>query len=200
MVVISCGALAQELVELQKLNNWFSFDLRCIPAQIHNSPKKIPALVEKKIIEAKQENHEVFVAFADCGTGGQLDTVLERHQVKRLPGAHCYQFYAGTDVFEDFMNQELGTFFLTDFLARHFDALILEGMGINKYPELKEMYFGNYKRLVYLSQTNPPKCLEYAQKAAGSLGLEFHHHYTGFGGLASSLKKTMENSVSGKAI
>lgn len=193
MVIIACGALAKEMVELQKLNHWDHIELRCIPAQIHNYPKKIPDLVETKIIEAKKEGKQVYVAFADCGTGGQLDKVLERHQVTRLPGAHCYEFYATSSVFKDLMEQELGSFFLTDFLARHFDNLILEGMGINKYPELEQMYFANYKRLVYLAQSHNPDLLTRAQAAAQRLGLEFEHRYTGFGDFESSLMMVNKN-------
>lgn len=194
MVVIACGALAKELVTLKKLNNWTVIDLRCIPAQIHNYPKKIAAAVEAKIIEAKREGHEVFVAFADCGTGGQLDAILERHNVERLPGAHCYEFYATPSIFDNLMEQELGTFFLTDFLARHFDTLILEGLGINKYPELEQLYFAHYKRLVYLSQSHNPELLQRAKKAAQRLGLEFKHRHTGFGQLETTLNVVMNKS------
>jgi len=197
MVIIACGALAKEIVELQKLNNWDHIDLRCIPAQIHNYPKKIAGLVEEKIIEATSEGQKVFVAFADCGTGGQLDTVIEKHNVERLPGAHCYEFYSGSSVFNALMEEELGTFFLTDFLARHFDSLILEGMGINKHPQLQEMYFAHYKKLVYLSQSKNPDLLERAKKAADRLELSFEHRYTGFGDLGTTLSTVMTNSIAG---
>ncbi len=191
MVVIACGALAKEIIALQKLNHW-NFDLRCIPASIHNHPEQIPKKVEEKIIEAQSQGHEVFIAFADCGTGGQLDSLIERYGVTRLPGAHCYEFYATADIFKQLQDEELGTFYLTDFLARHFDALILEGMGINKYPELQEMYFAHYKRLIYLAQNNNPELLERAKAAAKRLGLEFELRYTGFGQLASSLQMLSE--------
>ena len=199
MVIIACGALAKEIVELQRLNNWTHIDLRCIPAQIHNYPKKIAGLVEEKIIAAKKEGRKIFVAFADCGTGGQLDSLIEHHKVERLPGAHCYEFYASTPVFNELMNEELGTFFLTDFLARHFESLILEGMGINKYPELKEMYFANYKKLTYLSQSQNPELLERAKKAAECLNLSFEHRPTGFGDLAKTLTTVINNSSAGGA-
>ena len=200
MVIIACGALAREIIELQKLNEWSHIDLRCIPAQIHNYPKKIANAVEEKIIEVKKEGKDMFVAFADCGTGGQLDAVLERHQVKRLPGAHCYEFYATSPLFNDLMEKELGTFFLTDFLARHFDALILEGMGINEYPELQDMYFAHYTKLVYLSQGYNPYLLKNAQKAAERLGLKFEHRHTGFGDLETSLNVIMNSTSTGGAV
>ncbi len=186
MVVIACGALANEIIQLQRLNHWSFFELECIPAQIHNHPEQIPELVKAKILKAKSEAKEVFVAFADCGTGGLLDKVLREFEVSRLPGAHCYEFYATSAVFEALSEEELGSFYLTDFLARHFDKLVIEGLGIRKYPELKEMYFGNYKRLVYLAQTENLDLLNRAKIAAEQLGLEFHSRYTGYGTLATS--------------
>jgi Protein of unknown function (DUF1638) len=186
LAVIACGALAKEILELKRLNGWV-FELTCVPAAIHNRPQDIPEAVEKKIIEAKAKGQSVYVAFADCGTGGQLDTVLSNYGVERLPGAHCYEFYSGTQVFLEMMEQELGTFFLTDFLARHFEALVIKGLAIDRHPELKAMYFGHYKRLIYLAQSHDPDLLSRAQAAANTLGLEFEHRYTGFGNLETSL-------------
>jgi hypothetical protein len=186
LVVIACGALAKEILEIQRVNN-LSFELTCIPAAIHNTPQEIPQAVEKKILEAKENNKEVFVAFADCGTGGQLDTVLNKHAVQRLPGAHCYEFYSTSLVFSEMMEQEIGTFFLTDFLARHFEVLVIKGLGMDKHPELMSMYFGNYKRLVYLSQSHDDDLMLRAKQAAQKLGLEFIHRYTGFGDLEHHL-------------
>ena len=189
MVVIACGALANEIVQLQKLNNWSFFELECIPAQIHNQPEQIPERVKAKIQVARAKGREVFVAFADCGTGGLLDKVLAEFEVERLPGAHCYEFYASSAVFEALCEEELGSFYLTDFLARHFDRLVLQGLGLNKHPELKKVYFAHYKRLVYLAQTINPDLQSRAQKAAQQLGLEFHTRYTGYGNLARSLSQ-----------
>ena len=162
LMIIACGALAKEILELQRLNH-LSFELTCIPAAIHNRPQEIPAAVEKKILEAKANNQEIFVAFADCGTGGQLDVVLDQYGIQRLPGAHCYEFYSTSLVFLEMMEQEIGRFFLTDFLARHFEALVIKGFGIDKHPELMPMYFGNYKRLVYLSQSHDQDLVSRAQ-------------------------------------
>lgn len=186
LLVIACGALAKEILELQRLNDWV-FDLICIPAAIHNRPRDIPGAVEKKILEAKEKGQQVFVAFADCGTGGQLDTVLDKYNVERLPGAHCYEFYATSPIFLDMMAQEIGTFYLTDFLARHFDTLVVKGLGIDKHPALMSVYFGHYKRLVYLSQSQDEDLILRAKGAAQRLGLEFMQHYTGFGDLEGSL-------------
>ena len=186
VVVIACGAVAREVIALKTLNDW-DFELTCVPAQLHNRPDKIPQAVEQKILEAKVQNKAIFVAFADCGTGGQLDKVLEEYNVERLPGAHCYEFFASSDVFAELHDQEPGTFYLTDFLVRHFDALVVRGLGLEQHPQLLEIYFGNYKRLVYLAQSHDEGLLERARKAAERLGLEFTHHYTGFGTLETSL-------------
>jgi hypothetical protein len=186
-VVIACGALAKELLELNRLNNW-SLELQCIPATIHNTPSEIPNAVEQKIIKAKAEGKTVFVAFADCGTGGLLDKVLEHHEVKRLSGAHCYEFFATSHLFLELTEQEPATFFLTDFLVTSFDHLVIKGLGLNRYPELLSTYFGNYKRLVYLAQSRDEVLLEKAQDAARRLGLEFEVRYTGFGQLETSLE------------
>jgi hypothetical protein len=186
LVVIACGALAKEILEIQRINN-LSFELGCIPAAIHNTPQDIPEAVEKKILEAKENNKEVFVAFADCGTGGLLDTLLNKHMVQRLPGAHCYEFYSTSPVFLEMVEQEIGTFFLTDFLARHFEVLVIKGLGLDKHPELMPMYFGHYKRLVYLAQSHDDDLFLRAKAAAQKLGLEFIHRYTGFGDLEYSL-------------
>jgi hypothetical protein len=185
VVVIACGALAREILELQRLNNW-ELELQCIPATIHNRPSEIPDAVEAKIAKAKAEGKSVFVAFADCGTGGLLDKVLERHNVERLPGSHCYEFFATSQVFLELTEQEPATFFLTDFLAKNFDHLVIKGLGLDRYPELLETYFGNYKRLVYLAQARDEVLLGKAQKAAQRLRLEFEVRYTGFGDLEKS--------------
>ena len=111
----------------------------------------------RTVIEDKREDFEqIFVAYADCGTGGLLDKVLAEYDIDRLSGSHCYEFFAGSPAFDDLVEAEVGTFYLTDFLARHFDRLIRTGLGIDEHPELMPMYFGNYKRLVYLSQSQSP--------------------------------------------
>jgi len=130
----------------------------------------------------------MLVAYGDCGTGGHLDAGLQSHQVERLPGAHCYSFFTGQDTFSELAEEELGTFFLTDYLAWHFDRLILETLGINKHPELRDMYFGNYTRMLYLAQTENKERLEQAQKAANAINLPFDVHYTGLLPLQQALQ------------
>jgi hypothetical protein len=191
-VVIACGALAKELLELQRLNAW-TFDLECVSATIHNTPGKIPSAVEAKIVTAKAEGKSVFVAFADCGTGGLLNKVLDKYRVERLPGAHCYEFFATSQVFLELTDQEPATFFLTDFLVKNFEHLVLKGLGLDRYPELLTTYFGNYKHLVYLAQSRDELLLQKAQSAAQRLRLEFEVRYTGFGELEASLNMWLQS-------
>jgi len=182
-LVIACGALAREITDLKRANNWRHMTVQCLPAEFHNYPDKIPDAVRAKIREMRADYDQVFVAYADCGTGGLLDRVLEEEGVARIPGAHCYQFYAGTPLFESLADAEPGTFYLTDFLSRHFDRLIWKGLGIDRHPQLADEYFRNYKKLVYLAQVEDDDLLARARHAADKLGLAFEHRVTGYGDL-----------------
>jgi hypothetical protein len=195
-LVIACGALAHEIVALQRLNGWDHLEVTCLPAELHNRPEKIPAAVREKIRQNKARHASIFVAYADCGTGGQLDAVLQEEGVERIPGAHCYEFFAGSAAFAALAEAEPGTFYLTDFLAWHFERLVMQGLGIDKHPELMPLYFGNYRRLVYLSQLASPERLADARAAAVRLGLEFEHRVTGYGDLEHSLRRASEGVVS----
>ena len=190
-LLIACGALAREIQHLIDINGWIDVDVQCLPADLHNRPDQIPKRVLDKFQSNRDRYADIFVAYADCGTGGLLDGMLERLGVERLRGAHCYQFYAGSDVFEQLHDAEPGTFYLTDFLARHFDRLIMDELGLNRHPELKQTYFGNYTRLLYLSQTERPELITKARSAADRLGLEFEHRSTGFGELETGLDRFM---------
>ncbi len=184
MLVIGCGALARELVELTRpLPN---VDVACLPPSLHNRPDGIPGAVRAKI-RGSRGYARIFVAYADCGTGGLLDRVIDDEGVERLPGAHCYEVFAGRTDFARLAEEEPGTFWLTDFLARNFDRLVIQGLGIDRHPELKAIYFNNYRRLVYLSQTDDPGLVAMARRAADRLGLAFEHRHTGYGELASSI-------------
>lgn len=178
-LLIACGALARELVELLRRNNWNHIRIQCLPAELHNRPEQIPAAVEAAIKQYRDDYEHVFVAYADCGTGGLLDRVLEQYGVERIAGAHCYEFFAGASIFENLAEAELGTFYLTDFLVRHFDRLVVEGLGLDQHPELRDSYFGNYKKVVYLSQSGSSKLSELAREQSTYLGLEFAEHFTG---------------------
>ena len=163
--------------------------LACLPAQLHNRPERIPEAVRARIGEARGRYARIKVAYADCGTGGQLDKVLDRYGVSRLPGAHCYEFYSGSDVFEALADEEPGTFYLTDFLARHFQRLVIEGLKLDKYPELKDTIFGNYERVLYLSQGTDGEIEGYARAAAEFLGLPLERMHTGYGELETDMQK-----------
>jgi hypothetical protein len=186
-LVIACGALAREIVALRELNHWPHMAVQCLPADLHNRPEKIPAAVREKIRANRGKFASIFVAYADCGTGGLLDAVLQEEQVERIPGSHCYEFFAGAAHFEALADAEPGTFYLTDFLLKHFDRLIIRGLGIDRHPELLPIYFGNYKKLTYLAQIELPERMEAGRAAAQRLGLEFEYHLTGYGELATSL-------------
>jgi hypothetical protein len=187
VLVIGCGALARELVAVIDQAGLTNVDLTCLPATLHNRPGGIPALVRAKIRAARPRYSKIFIAYADCGTGGLLDLALAEEGVERLPGAHCYEFYAGSAAFSAMADEELGTFYLTDFLARNFERLVIVGLGLDRHPELLQTYFGNYRRLVYLAQTDDPVLVRAARRAARRLGLTFEVRRTGYGELATSI-------------
>ncbi len=189
VLLIACGALAKELVEIKRLNAWQHIRIQCLPAELHNRPEKIPAAVRDEIRKYQSEYEVIFVAYADCGTGGLLDKTLAEFGIERLPGAHCYEFFSGTKTFMDLADEEPGTFYLTDFLTRHFDRLVKVGLGLDKHPELMSAYFGNYRRLVYLSQSASPELAAAAQTHAEFLGLEYVHKHTGLGPVTGKLKE-----------
>ncbi len=187
ILIIACGALAREIVELTRANGWSDFDVQCLPPELHNRPERIPAAVEARIIEHRDRYREIFVAYGDCGTGGLLDRVLEAHGIERLPGAHCYEAFASAHVFAELSAAEPGTFYLTDFLLRHFDRLVTRGLGLDRHPELAGEYFRNYRRLTYLAQREEPAARDRARAIAAALGLEFHYRFTGYGELGRTL-------------
>ena len=178
-LLIACGALAKELVELLRRNNWDHIQIQCLPAELHNRPEQIPGAVEDAIKQYRDDYEHIFVAYADCGTGGLLDRVLEKYNVERIPGVHCYEFFAGKSVFDGLVESELGTFYLTDFLVRHFDRLVVEGLGLDRHPELRDLYFGNYRKVVYLAQSRSEELAQLARKQSEFLGLEYAEHFTG---------------------
>ena len=184
-LIIACGALAKEIKTLIKNNDWNIFEIICLPAIFHNSPERIVPQIKNKIHGAKKSKkfNNIIVAYGDCGTGGDLDKLLKAEGINRIKGNHCYELYAGLNGFEDLTNQEIGTFYLTDYLVRFFDNLILDGLGINSNPKLRDLYFKNYHRLVYLAQIKDPDLKCQAKKAAKTLGLSFTYKYTGYGTL-----------------
>lgn len=187
-LIIACGALAREIVALRKLNDWPHMDVQCLPAELHNRPEKIPAAVKAKIQTNRSSYSSIFVAYGDCGTGGLLDKVLQEEQVERISGAHCYEFFAGSEAFDALSEKELGTFYLTDFLLEHFERLVVRGLGLDRHPSLLATLFGNYRKLVYLAQVPDSERMTAARAAAKRLGLTFDYLVTGYGGLERSLK------------
>ena len=187
VLVIACGALAKEIVELQRLNGWSHVKIQCLPAKLHNRPEQIPGAVRAELEKRRAEFEHIFVAYADCVTGGVLDRVLNEFGVERLPGAHCYDFYTGVPELAALSKDEPGTFYLTDFLARHFDRLVKQGLGLDKHPQLMAAYFGNYVRLVYLSQSKSKELEEMARRHAEYLGLDYVHHHTGLANIDRDL-------------
>jgi hypothetical protein len=187
MLVIACGALAHEITALRRANAWDEMDVRCLPAELHNRPEKIPAAVRELIRSSRNRYRNIFVAYGDCGTGGMLDKVLGEEGVERIPGAHCYEFFATSSVFAALADAEPGTFYLTDFLLRHFERLVIRGLGLDRHPELFADYFGNYRKLVYLAQAPDAASAEQARAIAARMGLDFEFKRTGYGTLETKL-------------
>lgn len=192
VLVIACGAIARELVRIRDLNNWNHVEFQCLPAELHNRPERIPAAVREKIEAEKNSSRSIFVAYADCGTGGLLDKELEGTGIERLPGAHCYEFFAGSEAFHRLADQEAGSFYLTDFLVQHFERLVIRGLGLDSQPQLLPVYFGNYTRVVYLAQTESGKLQAMARAHAATLGLDYEYEYHGDGPLTLALAASLD--------
>jgi hypothetical protein len=197
ILVIACGALSREISELKKMHGWDHLDLASIDAWLHNRPEKIPDRLRAKIRQFKQTYKHIFVAYADCGTGGGIDKMLAEEGVERLPGAHCYEFFAGAARFAALSEAEPGTFYLTDFLAQHFERFVIRPLKLDTHPELRDSYFGNYQRLVFLSQSQNEDLLRAAEGAAERLGLSFEHIHCGFGELGSCLSEYVMSNTDG---
>jgi hypothetical protein len=171
-LIIACGALAREIVHLQR-GPLAHIDVACLPANLHNRPERIPAEMRRKIRESRAAYDDILCLYADCGTGGELDRVLREEGVARIEGAHCYEFFAGADDFAAMMEEEPGTFFLTDFLVRHFDRLVIAGLGLDRFPQLRDDYFRHYRHLVYLAQFDDNDLTLKAEAAAARLEAEY---------------------------
>ena len=191
LLVIGCGALAEELSALKRANQWTTLDIKCLDAALHNRPERIADRLESVLAQHHAEYTNILIAYADCGTGGAVDRVAQQFNAQRLPGAHCYEFYATSPVFAALAEAEPGTFYLTDFLVRHFDRLVIEEMKLDEHPELEEMLFGRYRKVVYLAQGDSTELLDQAERAATRLKLPLEVVTTGYGLLA----KTVEEEV-----
>ncbi len=187
VLVLACGALAREILALKALNGWHHLDLACLPAKLHLWPDRIPDAVEAAVTEARGRYGRIFVAYADCGTGGRLAARCAALGVAMLEGPHCYSFFDGNATFAARGDAEMTAFYLTDFLVRQFDAFVWQPMGLDRHPELRDMLFGNYDRLIYLAQTDDPALDARAADAAARLGLAYERRFTGYGDLAMAL-------------
>ncbi|MEP4364960.1 MAG: DUF1638 domain-containing protein [Roseibium sp.] len=181
VLVIACGALAREIIAIRDQNQLDHIDLTCLPAQLHNSPDKIPDEVRRVILMNQDTHSDILVAYGDCGTGGLLDKVLEETGTRRLEGAHCYAFFSGIDAFDKLEDDQLGSFYLTDFLVRHFQTMVIEPLGLDWHPHLRDMYFEHYTRVLYIAQTDDQDLEEAARRAADRLKLPFEMLRTGYG-------------------
>ncbi|MGB9332095.1 MAG: DUF1638 domain-containing protein [Steroidobacteraceae bacterium] len=187
-LVIACGALAREIAALRRANDWTALDVRCLPAELHNRPERIAPAVRDEIRAQRARYAQIFVAYGDCGTGGLLDAVLAEEGVERLPGAHCYEFFATPQIFAALAEAEPGTFYLTDFLLKNFERLVVRPLGLDRHPVLKDEYFRNYRRLIYLAQAAKPGSIERAREIAAYLGFSFEYRFTGYGELGTRLR------------
>lgn len=182
-LILACGALARELLAIKEANRLDTITVECLPASLHHTPALITKAVRDRLEKAVGDHDRVLIGYADCGTSGALDELCEEFGTTRLPGAHCFEFFAGADVYTALQEQQPGTFYLTDFLARHFERFVLDALGITNHPELEALYFGNYQRLIYVSQLPTPELIERARAAADRLGLEFEHRPSAYGEL-----------------
>ena len=187
-LVIACGALAREIVDFRAANGFEHLDITCLPAKLHNRPHLIPEAVRTKVRANKARYRAIFVAYGDCGTGGLLDKVIEEEGVERIEGPHCYAFYTGQDAFAAITDDDPTQFFLTDYMVRHFDRLIIAGLGLDRWPELRDDYFGNYTNCVYISQVRDAALEAKAREAAARLGLSYVHRHVGYGELADFME------------
>ena len=179
--VIACGALARELLVLLGQFPDGAVSLTCLPAAWHNHPKKILPGLKRKVVAARRKGMQIAVAYDDCGTGGTLDAYLEKKQIPRIAGPHCYEMFLGKAQFDVEMESALGTFFLTDYMIRHFERIVMRGMGVRQHRKLRDMYFGHYTRVLYIAQTDCKKLRAKAVQAAAELGLDYEYRYAGYG-------------------
>jgi hypothetical protein len=186
ILLIACGALAREILALIAQNNWSHLDLTCLPANLHLYPDQIPQAVEDAVLKHRNTYAQIFIVYADCGTGGLLEAKCKALGVEMVAGPHCYSFFEGNSRFAAH-DDEITAFYLTDFLVKQFDAFVWKPMGLHKNPELRDMIFGNYTKLVYQAQTQDPALEHKAKDCARRLGLAYEYRFTGYGDLATAL-------------
>ncbi len=186
-LIIACGALSHEIVELIRINNWHHLELTCLPAKYHHTPEKIPAAMASKIRQNKSKYKNIYVMYGDCGTGGDLDRVLEREGATRIPGPHCFSFFAGNDRYEHWGENDITTFYLTDFFCEHFDKFVWQALGLDRRDDMVEFVFGNYKKVVFIAQTENLELQDKARAIADKLNLNYEYRFTGYGDMQTSM-------------
>jgi hypothetical protein len=189
VLLLACGALAHEILALKRVNGWAHLDLMCLPAKLHLWPERIPAAVEAAVAEHRADYDTIFVVYADCGTGGLLQAKCAELGVEMVEGPHCYSFFEGNAAFAARAEDEFDAFYLTDFLVRQFEAFVWKPMGLDRHPELRDMLFGNYSKLVYQAQTEDPALDAKARDCAARLGLAYERRFTGYGDLETALAR-----------
>ena len=198
LTLVACGALAPELLSITSQFPEGTVDITCLPASWHNHPERIVPGLRRKVASLRRKGRRVAVVYGDCGTGGEIDAFLKAEKVVRIPGPHCYEMFMGPSEFGAEMERELGTFFLTDYMVRHFERIVMQGMGLRKHPQLRDMYFGNYTRALYIAQTEDEGLQAKARAAAAELGLAFEYRFTGFGGLPAWVAASVSASMPAK--
>lgn len=187
ILLLACGALAREILDIKNRNGWDHMDLTCLPAILHIHPERITQAVKDAVAKHSEQYDQIYVAYADCGTGGLLQQACERLGIEMVKGPHCYSFFEGNDAFAAQGDDETTAFYLTDFLARQFDAFVWKPLGLDRHPELRDMYFGNYTKLVYQAQTDDPALTARARDCADKMGLAFERRLTGYGDLETTM-------------
>ncbi|GAB1582378.1 DUF1638 domain-containing protein [Phyllobacterium phragmitis] len=195
--VIACGMIAREILAIREQFGLDHIELKCLPAIYHHYPDRIAPAVERAIKRARSGGIErIFVGYADCGTGGALDRICEKYGVERIAGPHCFSFYVGNEVFAERWDDDMTSFFMTDFLARQFEAFLVKPLGLDRHPELRDIYFGNYSKMIYLAQTDDPELSQKAEEAAAFLGLVYERRFTGLGDLVPAIREAAGGDVS----
>ncbi len=187
-LVLCCGAIAKEIIAIRHANGWDNMRVECLPASLHNDPDQLPERLREKIHQNKDVYDRVLVLYSDCGTGGAMQRMLDEEGIESIGGAHCYEVFTGSAKFHEMIANEPGCFFLTDFLARHFEKLVFRGLGLDRFPKLRDTYFGNYTKMVYLAQGDDAEIVARAQAAAQSVDLELEIRHTGYGDYEAFLR------------
>ena len=195
LTLIACGALARELVAITSQFPDGAVELTCLPASWHTHPERIVPGLRRKVNALRRRGRRVAVVYGDCGTGGGIDAYLESENIPRISGPHCYEMFLGDAAFEDEMERELGTFFLTDYMVRHFERIVMQGMGLRSHPQLRDMYFAHYRRVLYIAQTRDPALEAKAERAAAKLGLAYEYRFAGYGRLACWVTHAVTEAV-----